>query len=667
MTTEPPLTFTNPRGLEGVLEVGYPNTAEKQLAQLPDLIAALTPRGYAVVKLGATDGPFVIEYEDGGYDEFTREQIERACAERGYAVVPVLGAEPTREELVSLREWLASWGDGANHSDPTGATVPIAKATLERLLAAALQQRTPGVAEGAAGVGDASPCPVVPEARTSRVAPSGGDIGESRARTLRLLLRQADEARAKLAERTAERDAAFRRNAELVAENEKYRLGMQENCQLRSQLDQQRSVVEAAREVLPDYEDCIDVVADHIGEDDDETVLSRQLARSLRDALSSAGSSSPQDGEPRCAFCNLREHAYSKGGSCYRSLSGMHSFDEPDFDPGSLVKVINAIGKGGSGSVDAATREDAGAAPSGSTPSNSIQPEPPAPAKCPTCDDTHQMQLGERTVMCTRCPTPCEHCQAKPQGPYCATTPCSCECHSGLAPKPATATFPALPIDADDEAVVDAMMAKRQGEARPLTRREPETANSPESPDGSNEAAEVGTSGDTCHECGLPWHVLNGPRVYDSFGGLVATFSTLADAELAVARCNATKRAEPDAQGVSRERVERLAELEALLAGVDGKQGEMLRQVWASLLECEPRIALPTAGRDDGEWYLSWNPRLRTLDIAVEPDGSRSWVFCDHRRNISFDSGMSEEDGYLAFAGLFALAASPDGEQGGGR
>jgi hypothetical protein len=43
----------------------------------------------------------------------------------------------TAAEIQSMREWLDSWGDGANWSDPKGETVPIAKADLARLLDAA--------------------------------------------------------------------------------------------------------------------------------------------------------------------------------------------------------------------------------------------------------------------------------------------------------------------------------------------------------------------------------------------------------------------------------------------------------------------------------------------------------------------------------------------------
>jgi hypothetical protein len=49
---------------------------------------------------------------------------------------------------------------------------------------------------------------------------------------------------------------------------------------------------------------------------------------------------------------------------------------------------------------------------------------------CDTCNDTHRMSLGDRTVMCTRCPTPCEKCRA---GPYCTSTPCYCDCHKAAS------------------------------------------------------------------------------------------------------------------------------------------------------------------------------------------------------------------------------------------
>lgn len=39
-----------------------------------------------------------------------------------------------REEARSLLQWLDSWGEGPNWSDPNGATVPVTKASLRRIL-----------------------------------------------------------------------------------------------------------------------------------------------------------------------------------------------------------------------------------------------------------------------------------------------------------------------------------------------------------------------------------------------------------------------------------------------------------------------------------------------------------------------------------------------------
>jgi hypothetical protein len=64
---------------------------------------------------------------------------------------------------------------------------------------------------------------------------------------------------------------------------------------------------------------------------------------------------------------------------------------------------------------------------------------------CSTCQDTHEMTIhrpsgDEQTVMCTRCPRPCDRCRQGAGtpgvglGPYCATTPCACDCHHGGSP-----------------------------------------------------------------------------------------------------------------------------------------------------------------------------------------------------------------------------------------
>jgi hypothetical protein len=174
-------------------------------------------------------------------------------------------------------------------------------------------------------------------------------------------------------------------------------------------------------------------------------------------------------------------------------------------------------------------------------------------------------------------------------------------------PKPETATFPALPIDAADEAIVDAMMAKRQGEARPIARREPEMAwpkagdrvvinNSRprfagrkgevifaegksarvrldgnvdpgddvwlalENIGREPETTEVGASGSSQFYVGVciggPFaDVPLWPIVDMSRPETIAYATSEAAAKHLAARCNA-QRAEPVAQGVSRERVE---------------------------------------------------------------------------------------------------------------
>jgi hypothetical protein len=49
------------------------------------------------------------------------------------------------------------------------------------------------------------------------------------------------------------------------------------------------------------------------------------------------------------------------------------------------------------------------------------------PPVCAACSDTRVMALGDRSVPCTRCPTPCERCR---RAAYCAETPCRCACHA---------------------------------------------------------------------------------------------------------------------------------------------------------------------------------------------------------------------------------------------
>lgn len=59
---------------------------------------------------------------------------------------------------------------------------------------------------------------------------------------------------------------------------------------------------------------------------------------------------------------------------------------------------------------------------------------PVARPVCYACKDTHARTIRrdgyeDQVFMCTSCPTPCQKCRAGGNGPFCETTPCSCECH----------------------------------------------------------------------------------------------------------------------------------------------------------------------------------------------------------------------------------------------
>lgn len=52
---------------------------------------------------------------------------------------------------------------------------------------------------------------------------------------------------------------------------------------------------------------------------------------------------------------------------------------------------------------------------------------------CTTCDDSHRMEIGVRTVPCTHCPRPCRQCaSSNGRGIYCEVAPCACSCHRGM-------------------------------------------------------------------------------------------------------------------------------------------------------------------------------------------------------------------------------------------
>ena len=73
-------------------------------------------------------------------EERRKRDAALAASQPSPLVPPQRSASPnamSRGEVDSMREWLDSWGDGPNWSDASGATIPITKSALKRLLAAA--------------------------------------------------------------------------------------------------------------------------------------------------------------------------------------------------------------------------------------------------------------------------------------------------------------------------------------------------------------------------------------------------------------------------------------------------------------------------------------------------------------------------------------------------
>jgi hypothetical protein len=71
-----------------------------------------------------------------------------------------------------------------------------------------------------------------------------------------------------------------------------------------------------------------------------------------------------------------------------------------------------------------------------------LLPDPtPREPVCKTCKDTHVMEIGVSSYMCTRCPVPCQACRGRDPvtgartGAFCDTIPCACMCHQPITAK----------------------------------------------------------------------------------------------------------------------------------------------------------------------------------------------------------------------------------------
>jgi hypothetical protein len=72
-------------------------------------------------------------------------------------------ANDVKTEARSLLEWLAGWGDGPNWSDASGATVPVVKESLRRVLEHVVSEGIPGCVH-CNGSGRCSHCDVASKA-----------------------------------------------------------------------------------------------------------------------------------------------------------------------------------------------------------------------------------------------------------------------------------------------------------------------------------------------------------------------------------------------------------------------------------------------------------------------------------------------------------------------
>lgn len=86
-------------------------------------------------------------------------------------------------------------------------------------------------------------------------------------------------------------------------------------------------------------------------------------------------------------------------------------------------------------------------------------------ATCTTCNDTHKMPFGERTVMCTHCPAPCSSCARGGGVPYCAHTPCDCACHRRTSMRIGGPSLPELAPEDVDAMIADGKRVDRKIDA----------------------------------------------------------------------------------------------------------------------------------------------------------------------------------------------------------
>jgi hypothetical protein len=450
MTTEPPLTFTDaesnicflhtyaqrPKPRDGLTPPG-----QRRNATIPDVIAALSPRGYAVV--------------------------------------PVLGTEPTDEDLRKLESDI--W---RNQSILARRAIYLAGSASRQAEIDELRGEHDEWKERARDAEGKL------EEICELVGPGGDESAFGRVESL-LSERRATEERLRASERAAQERAttAEARVVELEAELARSQKMLDicgavhgHNVRLKSDRDEARTKLAALEAQLSPENDATDAAhpawwRGHDAGTRGMTGLAEKLKAKLVECERLLAASEQGRVDAECSFKHTekllvecerqRDHAHDSAEELLavnerlRSrLEKQRAVVEPilelaavfppgrdreycGYNPGTLVRqALDAadalasaggssqdIGKGGSGSVESATREDAGEATDGASFWSSTQPEPPAPAQL-----EHNWYRGLDGAYHSHDWT-CGRCGAGVDG----AEPSAAGCPGRAAPKPETA------------------------------------------------------------------------------------------------------------------------------------------------------------------------------------------------------------------------------------
>jgi len=94
--------------------------------------------------------------------------------------------------------------------------------------------------------------------------------------------------------------------------------------------------------------------------------------------------------------------------------------------------------------------------------------------------------------------------------------------------------------------------------------------------------------------------------------------------------------------------------------GMPEAQRTKALEVWAEMEKVRPDISLPSAGKDEGDFYFSWNSEERMLDVVVKADGSVTWVFANYVHDLTVGSEECGPEGYKVFLPMVSRTTRED-------